>query len=67
MTSPTAFIFNPISPGVEVVDTLDIQNDGLNDATWTNYRTAAGLDSSSSNLTIQFNLAAGAVIGVVVD
>ena len=60
----TAFHLQTNMPGVGVVDTLDIQNDGLNDATWTNYSyTFTGLDSSSSNLTIQFNLAAGAVIG----
>ena len=61
----TALHLQTNMPGAGVINNFDIQNGGLNDTTWTGYSfDFTGVDASmGSNLSIHFNMAAGAVIG----
>ncbi|GAB5564774.1 MAG: hypothetical protein Wins2KO_18370 [Winogradskyella sp.] len=50
--------------GEDVVNTFDIQNQGINSSTWTNIEVdITGLDPAGTTLVVQFNIAAGAFNG----
>ena len=51
-------------PGPGFEENLDIQNQGLNDATWTSYTfDFTGVDPGATTFLMRFNIASGAVIG----
>lgn len=51
-------------PGSGVINNFDLQNNGLNETTYTSYSfDFAGVEASANTFTIHFNIASGAVIG----
>ena len=51
-------------PGVGVVNTFDIQNQGLNPASWTTYSyDFDGVNAAATTFSMHFNMASGAFVG----
>lgn len=50
-------------PGIGITNTFDIQNQGINEATWTNLTFDYSGLGAGSNFSMHFNLAAGAFVG----